>query len=79
MPKPLEEKYQYHVVQTVYHDNIHTINNGISYGIVLDADPSVCALDISTDLMFVTELNRKFNQYNLSPVHFMDAIEDALP
>lgn len=78
MQKPLEEKYQYHVVQTVYHDDIHTINNGISYGIVLDEDPRVCALDISSDLMFVTELNRKFNQYNLSPVHFMDAIEDAL-
>ena len=79
MQKPLKEKYQYHVIQTIYHDDIHTINNGISYGIVSEANPSICALDISTDLTFVTELNRKCNEGNLSPIHLMDVIEDALP
>ena len=35
--------------------------------------------DISTEQREVAEMVRKFNRYRLSPIHFLDAVEDMLP
>lgn len=35
--------------------------------------------DISTDKIQVAGMVEKFNQYELSPIHLLDAIEDMLP
>lgn len=35
--------------------------------------------DISTERVQVAEMVEKFNDFELSPIHLMDAIEDMLP
>lgn len=35
--------------------------------------------DISTEKIHVAEMVEKFNDFELSPIHLMDAIEDMLP
>jgi len=72
-------KHRYHVVKSTYQDNIYEPSNGISYGIAPETDPNVCILDISTDLKFVTEVIEKCNEGDLSPIHLIDVVEDALP
>lgn len=79
MNRIFAKKHRYRIIKSVYQDDIHTNSNGISYGIVSHADPTVRVLDISTDPKFVKNLVRKCNKGNLSPVHLMDVIEDALP
>ena len=73
------KRYRYRIITSVYHDDIHTKNHGKSYGIISKTDPSICVLDISTKKAVVQKLKRKCNKGNVSPVHFVDIIEDELP
>lgn len=47
------------------------------YGICIDGHPVL--EDVSTDLLFISELVRDFNEYGLDPVHLCDVIYDRLP
>ena len=67
------KKNRYHVIK------ITDQNDGIRYGIASETDPNIFVLDISTDRKFVTQLNRKCNKGNLSPLHLVDVVEDELP
>ena len=51
-----------------------------SYGLCLlvDEGPTKEIRDISTDPVFVEKLAERFTRFQLSPVHFIEAVEDAL-
>ena len=78
MNSDYQEKHFYRLIESKHNDDIHTQNNGISYGIISETEPMFCVPDISTDANFVCELVRKCNDGNLSPIHLKDVIDDAL-
>ncbi len=78
MNRNYQEKHFYRLIESKHKDEIHAQNGGTSYGIISETEPTFCVLDISTDINFVSELVRKCNDGNLSPMHLKDVIEDAL-
>lgn len=73
---------QYRIVSEVLAS--YDCDKYIAYGIEVFAehkDKSVVystVSDISTDKIQVAEMVEKFNDFELSPVHFLDVIEDML-
>ena len=45
---------------------------------LVDEGPMKEIRDISTDPIFVEKLAERFTRFQLSPVHFIEAVEDAL-
>ena len=78
MNSDYQKKHFYRLIESKHNDDIHTQNGGISYGIISETDPMFCVLDISTDINFVSELVKKCNDGNLSPMHLKDVVEDSL-
>ena len=74
-----QEKHLYRLIESKYKDDIHTQNDGISYGIASETEPMFCIPDISTDINLVNALIQKCNEGNLSPIHLKDVVEDSLP
>ena len=65
--------------EKLYHEGIGSY---VSYGIVcinLEMGKVVSKIgDVSTDAAFVQALAEKFTRMELSPCHFLDAVEDAI-
>ena len=59
-------------------DNIRYVTYGITASSVNDGVELDKIVDISTDLSFVENLVKKFNDLDLSIVHFRDAVYDAI-
>ena len=59
-------------------DNIRYVTYGITASSVTDGVELDKIVDISTNLSFVEDLVKKFNDLNLSIIHFRDAVYDAI-
>ena len=59
-------------------DNIRYVTYGITASSVNDGVEIDKIVDISTNLSFVENLVKKFNDLNLSTIHFRDAVYDEL-
>lgn len=81
--EPPTEPCRYRIVSEILVS--YDCDKYIAYGIqvVFERDNGMIVYstvnDISTEKNQVTEMVEKFNTYELSPIHLMDAIEDMLP
>lgn len=72
-------KFIYSVFEEKYYSE--EVGEYIGYGIMCS---DICSReiesieDISIDQFFVKDLADKFNRYSLSPIHFVDAVIDAI-
>ena len=75
------KKYRYSIVRGIFYSE--DCGEYISYGIRLT---NGCFIrreietihDVSTDISVVRKLVVSFNKHKLSPIHFKDAVEDAI-
>ena len=71
------QKYRYETINSQLEE---PTGSCISYGLcmLVDEGPMKEIRDISTDPIFVEKLAERFTRFQLSPVHFIEAVEDAL-
>ena len=74
-----DSKIRYTIFEEKYYSE--EVGEYIGYGIMCS---DICGReierieDISLDQFFVKDLADKFNRYSLSPIHFVDAVIDAI-
>lgn len=70
--------YKYYLLMTSIHNCEVSDEPYKTYGIGLEKHEDIKMIDISTDRQFVESIVSLFNELQLSPVHFFEAVEDAI-
>ncbi len=70
--------YHYYMFMSTLECEEPSIGKYDTYGIALEDYEDVSIEDISTNKNFVKHLVEFCNEYQVSPVHFLDVVEDAM-